>query len=156
MGQSVPPIQPGPWPLLDVPEPDSFPESAQTETTAAETHPSAGEGNEEATPPIPEEEWKVSGELRMKCHKQFTDLKPMSGKLQGDQARSFFIQSRLPNTDLSAIWYATDCVVSKSTVLYDFFPIFHLCFTWTFPTHSAHAFLNYVRIHVGVLPIVSW
>ena len=53
---------------------------------------------------MPDAEWRVSEELRLKCRKQFVELQPTHGKLQGDQARSFFIQSRLPNTDLSAIW----------------------------------------------------
>jgi hypothetical protein len=53
---------------------------------------------------VPEAEWRVSVELRLKCCKQFHDLQPTQGHLQGDQARAFFIQSRLPNADLSAIW----------------------------------------------------
>ncbi|CAI8011383.1 Intersectin-1 [Geodia barretti] len=57
---------------------------------------------------VPEAEWRVSVELRLKCRKQFMDLHPIHGRLQGDQARSFFIQSRLPNSDLSAIWRLAD------------------------------------------------
>jgi hypothetical protein len=57
---------------------------------------------------VPEAEWRVSVELRLKCRKQFMDLQPTHGRLQGDQARSFFIQSRLPNSDLSAIWRLAD------------------------------------------------
>lgn len=53
---------------------------------------------------VPETEWRISNELRLKCKRQFVELQPTHGRLQGDQARTFFIQSRLPNADLSAIW----------------------------------------------------
>lgn len=53
---------------------------------------------------VPETEWRISNELMLKCKRQFVELQPTHGRLQGDQARTFFIQSRLPNADLSAIW----------------------------------------------------
>ena len=68
----------------------------------------------EKEPPIPivtpisnpssEPDWSISEELREKCLSQFTDLKPTRGLLQGDKAREFFVLSKLPNQELSAIW----------------------------------------------------
>ena len=77
--QTVFPPQSVPWPAAEPPRPDS-------------------------PPHVPDSEWKVSTELQLKCRKQFLELKPTNGLLQGDQARSFFIQSRLPNNELSTIW----------------------------------------------------
>ena len=68
----------------------------------ASSEPSTEASTEEKK--VPEAEWRVSVELRLKCRKQFLDLQPTHGRLQGDQARSFFIKSRLPNSDLSTIW----------------------------------------------------
>ena len=53
---------------------------------------------------VPLNEWPISTELRTKCCHQFQELQPSHGRLLGDKARTFFIQSRLPNADLSAIW----------------------------------------------------
>ena len=52
-----------------------------------------------------EPDWTISDDLRRKCIQQFNDLKPTDGLLQGDKAREFFVQSKLPNQELSAIWY---------------------------------------------------
>ena len=51
-----------------------------------------------------EPDWTISNDLRQKCMQQFNDLNPMEGRLQGDKAREFFVQSKLPNQELSAIW----------------------------------------------------
>lgn len=57
------------------------------------------------TKDIPREpNWTISNDLRRKCIKQFNELKPTEGLLQGDKAREFFVQSKLPNQELSAIW----------------------------------------------------
>ena len=55
--------------------------------------------------PAKEPDWTISDDLRQKCIQQFNDLKPMEGRLQGDKAREFFVQSKLPNQQLSAIWW---------------------------------------------------
>ena len=52
-----------------------------------------------------EPDWMISNDLRQKCIQQFNDLNPMEGRLQGDKAREFFVQSKLPNQELSAIWW---------------------------------------------------
>ena len=52
-----------------------------------------------------EPDWTISSDLRQKCIHQFNDLNPMEGRLQGDKAREFFVQSKLPNQELSAIWW---------------------------------------------------
>ena len=60
-----------------------------------------------ATPtatPTSAEDWDISDDLNCKCVQQFNALQPVQGKLQGDKARQFFIQSNLPNHELSAIW----------------------------------------------------
>lgn len=66
-------------------------------------------------PPPPSQaadsDWTISGELRTKCARQFAELCPEDGLLSGDRARAFFIQSRLPNQELSQIW----CVDSGGT-----------------------------------------
>lgn len=55
--------------------------------------------------PSKEADWTISNDLRQKCVQQFNDLNPMEGRLQGDKAREFFVQSKLPNQELSAIWW---------------------------------------------------
>lgn len=55
--------------------------------------------------PPTEEEWSISGDLQTKCMQQFKELEPVNGLLQGDKAREFFVQSKLPFQELSAIWY---------------------------------------------------
>ena len=54
--------------------------------------------------PTKESDWTISNDLRQKCIQQFNDLNPMEGRLQGDKAREFFVQSKLRNQELSAIW----------------------------------------------------
>lgn len=49
-------------------------------------------------------EWNISADLHSKCVHQFDSLNPVNGVLQGDKAREFFVQSKLPNQELSAIW----------------------------------------------------
>ena len=60
-------------------------------------------------PPPPQEyvrepDWNISEDLQRKCVRQFNNLKPTEGLLQGDKAREFFVQSKLPNQELSTIW----------------------------------------------------
>ena len=55
--------------------------------------------------PSKEPDWTISNDLRQKCIQQFNDLNPMEGRLQGDKAREFFVQSKLRNQELSAIWW---------------------------------------------------
>ena len=50
------------------------------------------------------EDWSLSEDLRVKCVQQFAELEPVQGLLQGDKAREFFVLSKLPNQELSAIW----------------------------------------------------
>lgn len=99
---------PGPWitplpsaPLSDLPVCTLEVEGSQE---VADVTPQEGgqEGGQDQG--VPETEWRISNELRLKCKRQFVELQPTHGRLQGDQARTFFIQSRLPNADLSAIW----------------------------------------------------
>ena len=49
-------------------------------------------------------DWSISDELQQKCSKRFVSLKPTNGLLHGDKAREFFVQSKLPNQELSLIW----------------------------------------------------
>ncbi len=51
-----------------------------------------------------EPDWNISEELHCKCVQQFNSLQPVKGLLAGDKAKEFFIQSKLPNQELSAIW----------------------------------------------------
>ena len=53
---------------------------------------------------VKDPDWNISEDLRRKCVQQFNNLKPTEGLLQGDKAREFFVQSKLPNQELSAIW----------------------------------------------------
>lgn len=57
-----------------------------------------------APPPPVTEDWSISDDLHGKCVQQFNSLEPVKGLLLGDKAREFFIQSKLPNQELSAIW----------------------------------------------------
>lgn len=50
------------------------------------------------------EDWDISQDLHGKCVQQFNSLEPVKGLLLGDKAREFFVQSKLPNQELSAIW----------------------------------------------------
>ena len=85
----------------------SAPASTATDPVAevSSEEPVAEVSSEEQT--VPEAEWRVSVELRLKCRRQFLELQPTHGRLQGRKARTFFLQSRLPNSDLSAIWWVT-------------------------------------------------
>lgn len=56
------------------------------------------------SPPVVAEDWTISEDLHSKCVQQFSSLEPVRGLLQGDKAREFFVQSKLPNQELSAIW----------------------------------------------------
>ena len=56
------------------------------------------------TQSLPDPDWSISDELLDKCVSQFKELSSSSGFLQGDKAREFFVQSKLPNQELSTIW----------------------------------------------------
>ena len=56
------------------------------------------------TQSLPDPDWSISDELQDKCVSQFKELSSSSGFLQGDKAREFFVQSKLPNQELSTIW----------------------------------------------------
>ena len=97
----APPLShPGPW--HTTPAAPSDPPTLELSSTAEKG--SVAEPREGEQLRVPEAEWRVSDELRLKCHKQFEELQPSHGRLQGDEARAFFIKSRLPNADLSSIW----------------------------------------------------
>ena len=68
-------------------------------------------------PPPTEDDWAISDELRQKCKCQFAELQPENGLLLGDKAREFFIQSKLPNSELSQIWFV-DSNSSHSALQY--------------------------------------
>lgn len=68
------------------------------------THTSTQEVGPAHVAALPEEDWSISEDLRSKCIQQFLELEPVQGLLQGDKARKFFIQSKLPSPELSAIW----------------------------------------------------
>ncbi len=65
------------------------------------THPSTSHSD---SPPLLEPDWSISNELREKCVSQFRELSATHGLLSGDKARQFFVKSKLPNQELSAIW----------------------------------------------------
>ena len=89
----------------------------------------SGSGTQQAPPPQlappTDPDWTISEELQQKCQKQFSELKTENGLLQGDKAREFFVQSRLPNQELSLIWYAAcavcvcDCVYTPQVQKYN-------------------------------------
>ncbi len=81
-----------PAPLSSPPSP---PPSQQVDPPLT-THPTSV-----APPP---DDWSLSDDLRSKCIQRFNELQPIQGLLHGDQARTFFIQSKLPNHELSTIW----------------------------------------------------
>ena len=97
-----------PQPLVhDLPSPGQPPpmffQSPMPKFIAPSQHPA--QAPRAAPPPPTEAEWAVSEELHQKCVRQFSDLQPVNGFLHGDKARDFFVQSRLPNHELSQIWY---------------------------------------------------
>lgn len=72
-------------------------------------HPFSVPSQSTTLPPATvEDEWAISEELQQKCKRQFLDLHPESGLLHGDKARNFFLQSKLPNQELSQIWRLAD------------------------------------------------
>uniref|UniRef100_A0A8C8X2G8 Intersectin-1 n=1 Tax=Panthera leo TaxID=9689 RepID=A0A8C8X2G8_PANLE len=52
--------------------------------------------------------WAITVEERAKHDQQFHSLKPISGFITGDQARTFFFQSGLPQPVLAQIWALAD------------------------------------------------
>ena len=69
-------------------------------------HPDTKEATPPTMAPPPEgvADWSISQELRQKCVQQFQELEPVNGRLTGDKAKEFFIRSKLPSQELSAIW----------------------------------------------------
>ncbi len=70
-------------------------------------HPPLQPSSVAAAPPPSSQDadWTISEELKTKCSHQFAELRPEDGRLSGDKARTFFVQSRLPNQELSQIWF---------------------------------------------------
>lgn len=69
-------------------------------------HPDPQEAMPSTSAPPPEgvADWSISQELCQKCTQQFQELEPVNGRLPGDKAKEFFIRSKLPSQELSAIW----------------------------------------------------
>ena len=57
-----------------------------------------------ATPTDGVADWSISEDLCQKCVQQFEELEAVNGRLKGDKAKEFFIRSKLPSQELSAIW----------------------------------------------------
>lgn len=94
--------------LTDLPSPlrEPFPLAPQP-SPLSHTQPSS-DPLKPASPPLLEEpDWSVSDELRDKCVSQFKQLRGSDGLLLGGKARQFFVLSKLPNQELSAIWLVT-------------------------------------------------
>ncbi|XP_033111620.1 intersectin-1-like [Anneissia japonica] len=53
-------------------------------------------------------DWRILPEDRAKHDAKFFELKPLNGYITGDQAREFFLQSRLPQSVLGHIWTLAD------------------------------------------------
>ena len=96
-----------PPPPTTAPPPTHSPTpSSPTSTSpvpADDKPPSAAASVAAPTRPVAED-WSISDDLHSKCVQQFNSLEPVQGVLLGDKAREFFIQSKLPNQELSAIW----------------------------------------------------
>lgn len=84
------------------PPPTTAPPTSYTPEPSSPKSTSPPSGTPTATPLA--EDWSISEDLHGKCVLQFNSLEPVKGILQGDKAREFFIQSKLPNQELSAIW----------------------------------------------------
>jgi hypothetical protein len=66
---------------------------------------------EDCTSPDPhlsDSRWRISVEDRQRYEQQFRSLKTSTGFLSGATAREFFLKSKLPNKELSAIWKLSD------------------------------------------------
>ena len=90
-----------PPPTTMAPPPSAFsvhPEPSET------TPPPATVSSTVATPPGGVADWSISQDLCQKCVQQFQELDPVDGRLNGDKAKEFFIRSKLPSQELSAIW----------------------------------------------------
>ena len=90
------------WPVTHPPE--SKPSKGFATTELPVQYPEMAPPPAAVAPPPSEEDWSVSEELCSKCILQFSDLQPVNGVLEGDKARTFFTQSKLPFQELSAIW----------------------------------------------------
>ena len=88
------------------PQPSTFAPSASMGPSLLPVVSSVATGSQPWPPQdsIGEPDWTISSDLRQKCVQQFNDLRPTEGLLQGGEARQFFVQSKLPNQELSAIW----------------------------------------------------
>lgn len=96
VGQS--PFQPGPT-FGVTPPPTSQPPPTQLHPHGPPSPPTAV-----PTEGVASEDWGISDDLHCKCVQQFKELEPVQGVLAGDKAREFFVQSKLPNQELSSIW----------------------------------------------------
>jgi hypothetical protein len=96
------------------PPPTTTPPGLSPPMSASPTHTDAAEGwvRPASSPPISPspppvataDDWTISEDLHSKCVQQFNSLEPVKGLLLGGKAREFFVQSKLPNQELSAIW----------------------------------------------------
>lgn len=87
--------------------PTSYGLSPSPPTVAADDWPGPTPSSPTSTSPpltVAAEDWNISDDLHSKCVQQFNSLEPVKGLLLGDKAREFFVQSKLPNQELSAIW----------------------------------------------------
>lgn len=84
------------------PQPPPLPATTLT-SSATSSAPDAPEAVPQASLSPPD--WTFTEEFWQKCFNQFSDLQPDGGLLQGEKARKFFVQSRLPMDELSRIWY---------------------------------------------------
>lgn len=75
-----------------------------TTTPALPTHYGPAPSSPTGPAAVPADSWSISEDLHSKCVHQFNSLQPVKGLLLGDKAREFFVQSKLPNQELSAIW----------------------------------------------------
>ncbi len=85
----------------------SFPPPPTNALSTFSMHPDSQEATPPsamAPPPGGVADWSISEDLRQKCLQQFQELEPVSGRMKGDKAKEFFIRSKLPSQELSAIW----------------------------------------------------
>eukprot|EP00117_Sycon_ciliatum_P033549 scpid7299/ scgid1623/ Epidermal growth factor receptor substrate 15; Protein AF-1p len=76
--------------------------------------------------PAPPPVWRIPALERNQNISIFYSLSPEDGLLDGDQARNFFIQSKLPMPDLSQIWSLADFDEDGSLSLPEFLIAMHL------------------------------
>jgi len=91
------------WPAVAQP-PEVMPSKGFATTELPVQYPEVAPPPASVASPLTGEDWGISEELCSKCIQQFSDLQPVNGVLEGNKARTFFTQSKLPFQELSAIW----------------------------------------------------